>query len=155
MQWWQRYWNFKSNHYFFTVQTIYKIWIMPSKLKSFCAVKKILIMSIIQECLMSPITETKRFDVQLFWCSLDPMALTLLLLLNFIFLFFSWFCFYHYYVFNFFRFFFLLSVDTFFVPRYIATYICISGDCKFFRSGCIVIIENKMYFKRMWLMFTW
>ena len=139
MQWWQRYWNFKSNHYFFTVQTIYKIWIMPSKLKSFCAVKKILIMSIIQECLMSPITETKRFDVQLFWCSLDPMALTLLLLLNFIFLFFSWFCFYHYYVFNFFRFFFLLSVDIFLFPgilHHIYVYLAIVN---FFVQGVLLL----------------
>ena len=43
--------------------------------------------------------ETKRFDTQLFWCSPDVMALTLILHLKFIFLFFFSFCFYYFYLF--------------------------------------------------------
>ena len=77
--------------------------------------------------------ETKKFDAQLFWCSSDVMALTLILHLKFIFFFFL-FCF------VFIIFIFLLFLSNFlyviciffFVPRYITIYICIPGDCKFF-----------------------
>ena len=44
-------------------------------------------------------------------------------------------CFYHFYLIIFRLFFYILYVY-FFVPRNITTYICISGDCKFFPLMC-------------------
>ena len=77
--------------------------------------------------------ETKRFNAQLFWCSLDVMALTLMLHLKFIFL----LCFFVLFLlflsfYYFLGYFFYILCGYFFVPRYITTYTCIPGDYKLF-----------------------
>ena len=71
---------------------------------------------------------TKRFDAQHFLCSPDAMALTLILILKSILL----FLLLSYIFFNF---------MVFFASRYIATFICIPGDCRFFRLMC----KDKKY----------
>ena len=76
--------------------------------------------------------ETKRFNAQLFLCSLDVMVLTLMLHLKFIFLFFFFVLFLLFLSFYYFLGDFFYILYALFVPRYITTYICIPGDCKFF-----------------------
>ena len=83
--------------------------------------------------------ETKRFDARLFWYSPDSMALTWILILKFMFLFFFLFCFCYDYSFIIFRLILNILYAYFFVPRYMTTYICITGDCNFIR-----LIEKKI-----------
>ena len=79
--------------------------------------------------------ETKRFDAQFSWFSLDVMALTLTLHLKFIFLIFFLFCLYYLYLFIIFRLIFYF-ICIFLVTSYIKTYICIPCNCNFLHLMC-------------------
>ena len=79
--------------------------------------------------------ETKRFDAQFSWFSLDVMTLTLTLHLKFIFLIFLLFCLYYLYLFIMFRLIFYF-ICIFLVTSYIKTYICIPCNCNFLHLMC-------------------
>ena len=81
--------------------------------------------------------ETKGFSAQLFWCSPDVLALTLILHLNSNFYSFFCFIFIIFYLFIIFKVFcFYILHVYFFIPRYIATYNYIPADFKFFCLMC-------------------
>ena len=82
--------------------------------------------------------ETKRFNAEHFWWTLDVMALTLMLPLKskFVFIFFLWFVFSIFIFLLIFVVFFNILYVYFFGPRYMTTCICMHGDCKFFCLNC-------------------
>ena len=80
--------------------------------------------------------ETKRFNAELFRCSRNVMALTLMLHFKFEFFVFFFFVFCFFYLFIIFMLLFYTLYVYFFVSRHIATYTCIPGGCKFFCLMC-------------------